>query len=246
MFNSIENSNSWTWQKNSIIHREKFIKLCEYGEVHPQSIQEINDVRVCFLNEFLIGRGCDGTRVYIGLDKDGRERAVKHLPKDDRPFLAEQKKILNQFNAIESSHVVKYQYLDNKKDDDCVLLIMDLCEETLKDYVERSSSEKLSEIAPNIIQQVLKGLKDLHCEPKRILHRDLKPSNILQNVHNEWLLADFGISRVLTQDESTLENKESVSKDWIAVESCSSRDTSNDAEVCYKMESDIQVQYGFV
>ena len=119
---------------------------------------------------------------------------------------------------------------------------MDLCEETLKEYVERSSCEELSKTAQDIIQQVLKGLADLHCEPKRILHRDLKPSSILRNVHNKWLLADFGISRILTQEASTCRSKEKGTRDWKAVESCSSENMSDDAGVRYKRESDIQVQ----
>ena len=233
----------WTWEVKSIIHREKLIKLREYGRVHAQKIKEINNVRVCFSNEFLIGRGSDATRVYVGLGKDGYERAVKRLPRDDCACLAEQeKKILNEPNAIASNHVVRYRFLDDESDHDWVFLIMDLCEETLQEYVERSSCEELSKTAPDIIQQVLKGLADLHCEPKRILHRDLKPSNILRNVDNKWLLADFGISRILTQEASTCRSMEEGTRHWKAVESCSSKDMSNNAEVRYKRESDVQVQ----
>ena len=52
---SLEISKSWKWEEKSIIHREKFINLREYGQVHPQKIKVINNVNVCFLNEFLIG-----------------------------------------------------------------------------------------------------------------------------------------------------------------------------------------------
>ena len=236
---------SWTWEEKSIIHREKFIKLLEYGQVHPQKIKEINNVRVCFSNEFLIGRASDAAQVYVGLSKDGYERAVKRLPRDDCACLAEQeKKILNEPNAITSNQVVRYRFLDDESDHDWAFLIMDLCEKTLKEYVERSSCEELSKTAQDVIQQVLKGLADLHCEPKRILHRDLKPSNILRNVYSKWLLADFGISRILMQDASTCRSMEKGTRDWKAVESCSSKDISDskDAEVRYKRESDIQVQ----
>ena len=117
---------------------------------------------------------------------------------------------------------------------------MDLCEETLIQYVERSSTEGWTEIARDIVQQVLNGLADLHHGPKRILHRDLKPSNILRNVHGQWLLADFGISRILPQDLSTHRTNQWGTKDWRAVESCLSEDEST---VRYKRESDIQVKY---
>ena len=191
------------WIKNSVIHRDKFEKLIEYGQDPSKRIQEINNVRVCFSEEFLVGKGCDGTRVYVGLSRDGFERAVKRIQRDTLYSAEQEKKILNERNAVESNHVVKYRYLDIESDYDWVYLIMDLCEETLKQYVQRSSSDDWSQVTRDIIRQILRGLADLHCQPKCILHRDLKPSNILRNVHNKWLLADFDISRILTQDEST-------------------------------------------
>ena len=214
----------------------------EYGRDHPQRIEEINDVRVCFEKEFLVDRISDATRVYVGLSKDGHERAVKCVPREDWACLTEQeKKILNEPNAIKSKFVVRYRYLDDQSNKEWIFLITDLCEETLKEYVERSSCEELSKIAPHIIRQVLKGLEVLHGRPKPILHRDLNPSNILRNVDNDWLLANFGISKILTQDESSVRSNKTGTKDWRAVESCSSEDMSSNAEVRYKKESDIQV-----
>ena len=229
------------WIKNSVIHRNKFEKLIEYGQHQSKRIQEINNVRVCFSEEFLVGKGCDGTRVYVGLGRDGYERAVKRIQRDTLRAAEQEKKALNQQNALKSNHVIKYRYLDVESDYDWVFLIMDLYEETLKQYVKRSSSDDLSQVTRNIIRQVLRGLADLHCQPKCILHRDLKPSNILRNVDNEWLIADFDISRILTQDESTYRSKDRGTKYWKAVESCSFEDKSSDAEVPYKRESDIQV-----
>ena len=168
---------------------------------------------------------------------------MKRLPRDDCARLAEQeKKILNEPNAVQSNYVVKYRYLDDESDKDWVFLMMDLCEETLNEYVERSSWENWAGIARNIIQQFLKGLRDLHsCQPRSILHRDLKPSNILRNVDGKWLIADFGISRILTQDVSTHRSGQRGTKGWKAVETCPSK---GESEVRYKRESDIQVQHG--
>ena len=229
------------WIENSVIHRDKFQKLIQYGQNQSKRIQEINNVRVYFSEEFLVGKGSDGTRVYVGLGRDGYERAVKRIQKDILCSAEQEKKILNENNALESNHVVKYRYLDIESDQDWVYLIMELCEETLKDYVECSSPDNWSQVTRHIIRQILKGLADLHSQPKCILHRDLKPSNILRNVENKWLIADFDISRILTQDESTYRSKERGTKFWKAVESCSFKDKLNGAEVPYKRESDIQV-----
>ena len=120
---------SWKWEENSIFHRQKFIKLLGHGATHPHEIKEIHDVRVCFSKEFLVGKGSNLTKVYIGISKDGYERAVKRLPRDDCAHLAEQeKKILNEPNAIASNNVVRYWFLDDESDHDWVYLIMDLCE----------------------------------------------------------------------------------------------------------------------
>ena len=240
----VESSESWKWEKNSIIHREKFIKLLEKGRDHPQDIKEVNDVRVCCSKEFLIGRGSHATKVYVGLSTDGYERAVKRLPRDDCADLAEkEREVLNAVNTTQSNYVINYRFLDEKSDKEWLFLITDLCEETLKEFVERSSLDGWSTIARDIIQQILKGLADLHRNPKPILHRDLKPSNILRNVHGRWLLADFGISRILTEDAETHRSIERGTNYWRAVESCSSNDKSNDRESRYKKESDIQVGF---
>ena len=226
----------------SIIHREKLRKLSEHGKLHPEEIKVVNGVRVCCWKEFLIGKGSDGTRVYIGLGKDGVERAVKCLPRDSCYDLAEQeKKILNELSTAKSINVVNYWFLEEQSDKNYLFLILDLCEETLADFVERSSLHNLIKIAADIIRQILKGLADLHRDPNPILHRDLKPSNIMRNVQGNWLLADFGISRILTADDSTHGSTQRGTEYWRAVESYPSNGMTDDGKVRYKKESDIQV-----
>jgi serine/threonine protein kinase len=213
--------------------------LLEYGQDNPGEVKEVNGVRVCCSIDFLIGKGSDGTRVYIGLGKDGCERAVKRLPRDACSGLAEQEKQV--LNRAKSNNVVNYWFLDDKCDKDYLFLILDLCEETLQDFVDRSNLVDLARIAPDIILQVLRGLDDLHRGGMPILHRDLKPSNILRNVHGKWLLADFGISRILTGGANTHLSNERGTKHWRAVESYPANGVSDDGEVRYKKESDIQV-----
>jgi hypothetical protein len=103
----------WKWKENSRVHREKFVKLREFGKTHPKEIKEVNGVRFCCLEEFLIGKGNDGTRVYVGLGKDGYERAVKCLRRDACAGLAEhEKEILNEPKAKKSNHVANYCSFD--------------------------------------------------------------------------------------------------------------------------------------
>ena len=220
--------------------------MLKYGCDHPEEIKEVNGVRVCCSKEFLIGRGADGTRVYIGLGKDGCEKAVKRFHRDVCTGLAEQEKEI--LVKIKSNNVVKYWFLsDENYNKEYLFLILDLCEETLEDFVnQQNSTDNLAKIAPVIIRQVLEGLHDLHHGEPPILHRDLKPKNILRNVDGKWLLADFGISRFLAGGVTTHLSVQRGTKDWRAVESYpSSNDVSNDGQVRYKKESDIQVSVRF-
>jgi serine/threonine protein kinase len=244
----VGNIELWKWKENSKVHREKFIKLREYGKTHPKEIKEVSGVRFCCLEEFLLGKGNDGTRVYVGLGKDAYERAVKCLRRDACAGLAEHEKdVLNEPNAKKSNHVANYYSFDDESDKEYFFLIMDLCEETLETFVGDKSLDDLVANASVIIQQVLKGLADLHHDPKPILHRDVKPPNVLRDVHGDWLLADFGISRLLAKGATTHRSKPMGTEDWIAVESYPFNSfRTDDAIVCYKKESDIQVGIFYV
>jgi serine/threonine protein kinase len=219
------------------------VKFLEHAQEHPEKVKEINGVRVCCSTDFLIGKGSEGTRVYIGLGKDGYERAVKSLPKDALASSAEQeKKVLNDLRATKSNHVINYWSYDESDDRD-LYLILDLCEETLEDFVDRSSLDDLKKIVPDITRQILKGLADLHGDPMPTLHRDVKPSNILRNVDGKWLLADFGLARILMESVTTHRSKPRGTLHWRAVETYPSEGMSDESNVRYKKESDIQVGF---
>ena len=228
------------WIKNSETHREKFQNLLKSAQNHPEDIKNINGVRACFENEFLIGYGADGTRVYIGLAEDGYEKAVKRIIKSGNPRkLAEtEKKILNCPNIVNSKRVVNYWYYDEQSDNNFAFLILDLHEETLKDYVKAQSQEILTTNAPVIIRQILEGLDDLHGTMKPILHRDLKPSNILRNVQGDWILADFGISRMLPEGQTTHQSEESGTTFWRAVESYPSENNNDKSDKSNKSDNE--------
>jgi serine/threonine protein kinase len=240
----LDNPKSWKWEKCSERHEEKFMELRKHGQDYPEQVKEVGGVRVCCSKNFLIGRGSEGTRVYIGLGKDGYERAVKRLPKDALASLAEQeKKVLNDLGAMKSNHVINYWSYDDESDDEHLYLILDLCEETLEEFVGRSSLDDLKKVVPDITRQVLEGFADLHGGPMPTLHRDVKPSNILRNVHGKWLLADFGLARILMESVTTHASKQRGTVYWRAVETYPRKGMPDDSNVRYKKESDIQVGF---
>lgn len=63
-------------------------------------------------------------------------------------------------------------------------------------------------VVVNLVNQVAEGLQFAH--DRTVLHRDLKPQNLLFNAQNHVLLADFGIARFLSQDDSYYVTQDAV------------------------------------
>ena len=218
----------------SIKHRDKLRKLAEL----ETNITTIGPVRVCFDQEFCIGNGCGGTAVYVGLHEDGSEVAVKRMLINKKERLNannNEKKILSSLPVKTSPHIVNYRYF--KYEDPFSYLILDLCEETLENYVKTHDEEHLKRNGPVIIREILSGLCALHGGENKILHLDLKPQNILVDSEGHMRLADFGISRILNIEQTTLETGQMGTRGWIAVESLD--EPGNKAK--FKRKSDIQV-----
>ena len=182
----------------------------------------------------LLGFGAMGTSVYVGVLQDGREVAVKRVLIQAGEYLAENEKDI-LCSSIECPHVVSYLHF--MKDNVFIYLILDLCEETLKNLVNSQTVEFLRNHGRRIIKEILTGLAFLHS--RAIVHRDLKPSNVLVDVEGHMKLADFGISRVLNEDETTFLTDPKGTHGWIAAEVI---EAMNHGEKCrYKKKSDVQV-----
>ncbi|XP_046844893.1 uncharacterized protein LOC124438737 [Xenia sp. Carnegie-2017] len=232
----------WKYIGESTKHEKLFLQMIEYRHNPVVKVKYLNDVRVIFSEEFCIGKGSNGTRVFLGLGKDGYGKAVKRLLRDECIKLAQQEKdIFNEIKAKKSKYVVSYSYLIEDTGTEYVYLVLDLCEESLKDFVlsELNSLAYLQKLLPKILRQILRGLADLHRDPRTILHRNLKPSNVLRNAEGTFLITDFGISRILKSDYATLKsNANRGTQYWIAPESYSAGEDSFD-KTRYKKESDV-------
>ena len=177
-----------------------------------------------------------GTFVYVGIMEDGSEVAVKRMLLQASIDLAENaKEISSLIETKESPFILKYHCFF--QDETFMYLISDLCEETLKEHVQSQSIEHLKENGPRMIKQILSGLLFLH--DNGILHRDLKPSNVLVDKDRCLKLADFGLSRVLNEDETTVHTNAEGTEGWMPAEVIEARNRMITGR--YKKKSDVQV-----
>ena len=187
-------------------------------------------------NKFKIGEGCFGSCVYVGLMKDGSEVAVKRMPVQRCERAAEnEKEIMSLIKTEKSPFVVGYRDMYN--DGNFMHLILDLCEESLAELVKFYSIEHLQQHGPRMIEEILLGLEFLHAIG--ILHRDLKPSNILVDIEGHMKLADFGISRVLKEGETTIETCANGTIGWVPPEVIEAKEKEGKGR--FKKKSDVHV-----
>ena len=156
-----------------------------------------------------------GTFVYVGIMDDGREVAVKRMLLQASQDSAQNEREISSLIKTKGSPFI-LSYHDVFHDNTFMYLISDLCEETLKEHVESQSIEHMMENGPRMIKQILCGLQFLHANG--ILHRDLKPSNVLVDKDGFMKLADFGLSRVLKEDETTIETDPKGTQGWMPAE----------------------------
>ena len=177
-----------------------------------------------------------GTSVYVGIMEDGTEVAVKRILKQEFEDAAQNElEILSQIDASKSPFIVNYRKCLN--DATFVYIVLDLCEETLKEHVCTQKLEYLQDHAPRMIKEILSGIEFLHS--RKILHRDLKPSNVLVDLEGHMRLADFGISRVLNEEETTVHTHAKGTRDWMPTEVI---EAINKEEMGrFKKKSDVQV-----
>ncbi|XP_028395458.1 serine/threonine-protein kinase 24-like [Dendronephthya gigantea] len=219
--------------KRSVNHREKIQML---KTRNCNQLAEVETLMQAFVakNQFKIGDG-GFSCVYVGLMKGGSEVAVKRILVQSEDKTVENEKEIMSLIETNSPFIVNYRHFH--RDDNFMYLIVDLCEENLRELVHACSIEHLQEQGPRMIWEILSGLEFLH--GKGLLHRDLKPSNVLVDIEGRMKLADFGISRVLDDDETTVETFAKGTPGWMPPEVIEAIDKEEKGP--FKRKSDVQV-----
>ncbi|XP_028417224.1 uncharacterized protein LOC114541508 [Dendronephthya gigantea] len=222
--------------KKSLKHGEK-IEMLKRMNCNMLEKTQIPMQAFVAKNQFKIGDG-GSSCVYVGFMHDGSEVAVKRILVQSADKTVEnEKEIMSLIETENCPFIVSYRHFHRDHDDVFMYLIVDLCEENLRELVHASSIEHLQEHGPRMIKEILSGLEFLH--DKGILHRDLKPSNVLVDIDGRMKLADFGISRVLKDNQTTVQTFAKGTPGWMPSEVTQAIEKN---EKCrFKRKSDVQV-----
>lgn len=167
----------------------------------PYSSKDIIKKLETLNEEHIIGVGGFGTVYKLAMD-DGNEFALKRIVKLNEGFDRFFERELEILGSIKHRYLVNLRGYCNSPTSK--LLIYDYLPGGSLDEVLHERSEQLDwDSRLNIIMGAAKGLAYLHhdCSP-RIIHRDIKSSNILLDGKLDARVSDFGLAKLLEDEES--------------------------------------------
>lgn len=167
----------------------------------PYSSKDIIKKLETLNEEHIIGTGGFGTVYKLAMD-DGNVFALKRIIKMNEGFDRFFERELEILGSIKHRYLVNLRGYCNSPTSK--LLIYDYLSGGSLDEALHERSEQLDwDARLNIIMGAAKGLAYLHhdCSP-RIIHRDIKSSNILLDGNLEARVSDFGLAKLLEDEES--------------------------------------------
>ncbi|KAJ3272816.1 hypothetical protein HDV01_005244 [Terramyces sp. JEL0728] len=199
LFKLVESLDDSDEQKNLV--KDVFVSLVELKD--DQQLITPNEllIKLHLLENVTVKKQCKATVKIVTRKTDSQKFAVKIINKKKMKGEEEAvKQEIDILSKIRNPHIISL--VDLCTDKDHYYLVMDLA--TGGELFDRilSKGSYGEKDAAKIVSQILSALNYLH--DMDIVHRDLKPENLLFRTDAEdaeLLLADFGLSRVVHQNE---------------------------------------------
>lgn len=148
----------------------------------------------------ILGKGAFG-KVNLAIHKESGELvAIKSINKSYLSDNASKNKVMQEVTILK---MIKHKNIiwlkETFETDTHIIFVMELWSGgDLLNYVRKR--RKLNENTAKVVfKQILEGLH--HCHKNNVLHRDIKLDNILLDSKGEVKLGDFGVSKIVSENE---------------------------------------------
>ncbi|XP_009139770.1 LEAF RUST 10 DISEASE-RESISTANCE LOCUS RECEPTOR-LIKE PROTEIN KINASE-like 1.3 isoform X2 [Brassica rapa] len=171
-----------------------------YFGVQVFSYEELEEATANFSRE--LGDGGFGT-VYYGILKDGRAVAVKRLFERSLRRVEQFKNEIDILRTLKHPNLVILYGCTTRHSRELLLVYEYISNGTLADHLHGDQAQSRPICWParlSIAIQTAKALSFLHASG--IIHRDVKTTNILLDSNYQVKVADFGLSRLFSTDQT--------------------------------------------
>ncbi|KAG2322011.1 hypothetical protein Bca52824_015224 [Brassica carinata] len=171
-----------------------------YFGVQVFSYEELEEATENFSRE--LGNGGFGT-VYYGVLKDGRSVAVKRLYERSLKRVEQFKNEIDILKSLKHTNLVILYGCTSRHSTELLLVYEYISNGTLADHLHGDRAEARPLCWPirlNIAIETASALSFLH--KSGIIHRDVKTTNILLDENSTVKVADFGLSRLFSTDQT--------------------------------------------